>query len=277
MSASAGFWSTQQLTEFLAAVSACPDEQAAVQAAVERAAEALESEAGALVRSGRLVAVVGFPQGQAPEPALAAVAEGRSNLLDLPGLGGCRTAVATLEESPPGQLLLARSCDEFAPEEINLLRGMGRALTLTLRQLRMLGEERRLRAELQERQRLLEQLSKLQRAIANRAPLQEALDAVTAGAAELLGEDIVGLRLLDSDDRHYTVMVSSCGLGWPSSCGARRPTPASAAGPSPRARWCARTTTPTPPIATCCTSWPPTGCRRRWRRRCARTAASSAP
>jgi diguanylate cyclase (GGDEF)-like protein len=212
MSASAGFWSTQQLTEFLAAVSACPDEQAAVQAAVERAAEALESEAGALVRSGRLVAVVGFPQGQAPEPALAAIAEGRSNLLDLPGLGGCRTVVATLEESPPGQLLLARSCDEFAPEEINLLRGMGRALTLTLRQLRMLGEERRLRAELQERQRLLEQLSKLQRAIANRAPLQEMLDAVTAGAAELLGDDIVGLRLLDSDDQHYTVMVSSCGL-----------------------------------------------------------------
>jgi diguanylate cyclase (GGDEF)-like protein len=89
---------------------------------------------------------------------------------------------------------------------------MGRVLTLTLRQLRMLGEERRLRAELQERQRLLEQLSKLQRAIANRAPLQEILDAVTAGAAQLLGDEVVGLRLLDTDDPRYTLLISSSGL-----------------------------------------------------------------
>ncbi|HYY89290.1 MAG TPA: EAL domain-containing protein, partial [Chloroflexota bacterium] len=93
-----------------------------------------------------------------------------------------------------------------------LLRGMARTLTLTLRHLGMLQEERRLRAEVQERQRLLEQLSRLQRAIANRAPLQEILDAITAGAAELLGDEMVALRLLDTDDPHYTLMMSSCGL-----------------------------------------------------------------
>jgi diguanylate cyclase (GGDEF)-like protein len=209
---SAGFWSTQQLTEFLAAVSSCPDEQAAIRVAVERAAEALESEAGAVVLGGRLVAAIGFPDGQAPEADLVAVAQGGRGLLDLPGMAACNTAVAVLEEHPPGQLLVARSGDGFAPEELNLLRGMGRVLTLTLRQLRMLGEERRLRAELQERQRLLEQLSKLQRAIANRAPLQEILDAVTAGAAQLLGDEVVGLRLLDTDDPRYTLLISSSGL-----------------------------------------------------------------
>jgi diguanylate cyclase (GGDEF)-like protein len=212
MSASAGFWSTQQLTEFLAAVSSCLDEQAAIQVAVERAAEALESEAGAVVLGGRLVAAIGFPHGQAPEADLVSVAQGGRGLLDLPGMPACRTAVAVLEEHPPGQLLVARSGDGFAPEELNLLRGMGRVLTLTMRQLRMLGEERRLRAELQERQRLLEQLSKLQRAIANRAPLQEILDAVTAGAAQLLGDEVVGLRLLDTDDQRYTLLISSSGL-----------------------------------------------------------------
>src|SRR5919197_4214541 len=212
MFASAGFWSTQQLTEFLTTVSSSADEQEAIQAAVERAAEMLESEVGAVIRGGRLVASIGFPEGQAPEAELVAVARGTRSLLDLPGLVGCKTAVATLEESPPGHLLLARSCDRFAPEEVNLLRGMARTLTLTLRHLRMLEQERRLRAELQERQRLLEQLSRLQRAIANRAPLQEILDAITAGAAELLGDEVVALRLLDTDDPSYTVTMSSCGL-----------------------------------------------------------------
>jgi diguanylate cyclase (GGDEF)-like protein len=212
MSASAGSWSTQQLIEFLAVVSSCPDEPAAVRAAVERAAEAFESEAGAVVRGGRVVSAVGFPEGQAPERDLLAVAEGARAGLELPGMGACETAVAVLDERPHGQLLLARSCDAFAPEEVNLLRGMGRVLTLTLRQLRTLGEERELRAELQERQHLLEQLSKVQRAIANRAPLQEVLDTITAGAAELLGDEAAGLRLLDTDDPNYTLLVASSGL-----------------------------------------------------------------
>jgi diguanylate cyclase (GGDEF)-like protein len=212
MTASAGFWSTQQLTAFLAAVSSCADERAAIRAAVERAAEAFESEAGAVVLGGRLAAAIGFPDGQAPEVDLVAVAQAGHGQLDIPGAAACHTAVAVLEENPPGQLLVARSGDGFAPEERNLLRGMGRVLTLTLRQLRMLAEERRLRAELQERQRLLEQLSKLQRAIANRAPLQEILDAVTAGAAQLLGDEVVGLRLLDADDSRYTLLISSSGL-----------------------------------------------------------------
>src|SRR5919106_3469257 len=212
MSASAGFWSTQQLTEFLAAVSTCQDEHAAIRVAVERAAEALESEAGAVVRGGRLVAAIGFPDGQAPEADLVSVAQGGRGLLDLPGMPACNTAVAVLEEHPPGQLLVARSGDGFAPEELNLLRGMGRVLTLTMRQLRMLGEERRLHGELQERQRLLEQLSRVQRAIANRAPLQEVLDTITAGAAELLGNEVIGLRLLDGDDQRYALLISSSGL-----------------------------------------------------------------
>jgi EAL domain-containing protein (putative c-di-GMP-specific phosphodiesterase class I)/GAF domain-containing protein len=207
-----GSWSTQQLTEFLAAVSSCPDEAAAVRAAVERAAEALESEVGAVVRAGGLVTAIGFGSDRVPATDLLAASQEASGALDLEGLGRCETAVALIEGSPPGRLLVARSGEGFTPEERNLLRGMGRVLALTLRQFHALAEERRLRAELEERQKLLEQLSRLQRAIANRVPLREVLDAVTAGAADLLDAEVVGLRVLDADDPRQLLLMSSSGL-----------------------------------------------------------------
>src|SRR5918996_41426 len=100
-----GDWSTQFLTEFLAAVSSCPDPESARRTAVERAADAA-----------------------------------------------------------------------FSPEDINLLRGMARVLTLALRMMHVLDRERALREEsqaradenanllasLEERRRLLEQLSRIQ-------------------------------------------------------------------------------------------------------------------
>ena len=46
-------WSTQQLAEFLALVSSCTDIGDATQSAVERAAEALEAEVGALITRRR--------------------------------------------------------------------------------------------------------------------------------------------------------------------------------------------------------------------------------
>ncbi len=75
---------------------------------------------------------------------------------------------------------------------------MARVLSLTLRML--------------ERQRLLERLSLIQRSIAHRAPLQEVLDAVTAGASELLGSEVAGLRLIDPTDPGHSVLVSASGI-----------------------------------------------------------------
>ena len=54
-------WTTQQLVEFLSLVSSFPDEQSAICGAVERAAEALEAEVGAVVSDGRVRASTGFP------------------------------------------------------------------------------------------------------------------------------------------------------------------------------------------------------------------------
>ncbi len=114
----------------------------------------------------------------------------------------------------------------FSPEETSLLRAMARGLALTLDSLRMLERERRLRVVsegqaadnlrllgmVQERQSLLERLSKIQVSISRRAPLQEVLDTIVAGAGELLGDEVVALRLVDREDPDYMTMVSWSGL-----------------------------------------------------------------
>jgi diguanylate cyclase (GGDEF)-like protein len=207
-----GTWSTHQLTEFLAAVSASGDEHAATIEAVERAAEALEAELGAVVRAGSVVASVGFPRGRVPAAELVDLAAGAVDRLELPGIGTCSTAVVALDDDSSGRLVLARvSREPFGPEDISLLRGMSRVLTLTLQLLRVLGDERSLREQserqaaekarlllsLQERQQLLEQLSQLQRCISERTPLDRVLAAVVDGARALAGTPLAVLRLID--------------------------------------------------------------------------------
>ncbi|MCA1705662.1 MAG: GAF domain-containing protein, partial [Actinobacteria bacterium] len=70
----------------------------------------------------------------------------------------------------------------------------------------------RLLVALIERNELLRKLTRIQRSISHRAPLQDVLDAITAGAGELMGDEVVGLRLLDPIDRNWMVLRSSSGL-----------------------------------------------------------------
>jgi K+-sensing histidine kinase KdpD len=66
--------------------------------------------------------------------------------------------------------------------------------------------------ELVERNELLRKLTKIQRSISHRASLQDVLDAITAGAAELLGDEVVGLRLIDPDDPAWMIQRSVIGV-----------------------------------------------------------------
>ena len=218
-------WSGQQLAEYLAAVSSYGDEAAAIGRGVERAAEAVEAEVGAMVRDGRVIAAVGFPAGRIPEEDLRRAAAGEISVLDVPGAGPCSVLSIALEELPPSFLVLARSGEVFSAHEAALLRAMVRVLSLGLRMLRTLEAERasreatehhaeenaRLLASLQERQELLERLFTIQRSISHRAPITEVLDAITGGAAELLRAEVVGLRLIDPDDPNFLVLASSVG------------------------------------------------------------------
>jgi signal transduction histidine kinase len=159
-------WSTQQLAEFLAVVSSYEDEQSAIQVALERTAEALESEVAALIRGSSVEASIGFPVGAVNETGLLAVREGRSDSIDVAGLGSCAAICLPLGDTRSRHLVVARfGSDGFNQEERDLLRGMSRVLALTLRMLRGLVQERTLRKrserEMAKRKRIQEEADQL--------------------------------------------------------------------------------------------------------------------
>jgi diguanylate cyclase (GGDEF)-like protein len=219
-------WSTQQLAEFLVAVSASADPPAAMRCAMQWASEVLEAEVAAVVTNDSVLDMIGFPRGQVPVAALLAAGRASTHLLRLPRVGELRSTSVAVEEIE-GHLIVARSGGlRFAPEEVGLLRAMGRSLSMTLRALRMLEQERSLRADVemraqenlrlllmvQERQTALERLTKIQVSISRRVPLAEVLNAVVEGAHELLGDEVVGLRLVDHEDPGFVNLVSSVGV-----------------------------------------------------------------
>jgi diguanylate cyclase (GGDEF)-like protein len=218
-------WHAQQLAEFLAAVSAYEDEPAALDGAVEQAAEAMEAEIAAVLRDGAVLASVGFRAGHVPVDTLNTVAAtAEAPVLKVAGVGDC--VVATVPVDYTTTLLVARSGDPFDSDEALLLRGMGRVLGQALRMLRALDNERALHAQalaameenqrlvtvLQERQTLLERLFRIQRSISHRLPIGEVLDSITEGAADLVGADTASLRVIDDTDRHRTLLLSAAGI-----------------------------------------------------------------
>jgi signal transduction histidine kinase len=141
-------WSTQQLGEFLAAVSASPNTASAALGAVERAAEALDAEVAAIVAGGEVIASVGYPAGSVPAGDLEAVAAGRAGELAVPGVGACPAAAVPLDHPPQATLVVARSGpDGLSSEEIGVLHGMARVTSMTLRILGLLDEERAMREQ----------------------------------------------------------------------------------------------------------------------------------
>jgi diguanylate cyclase (GGDEF)-like protein len=219
-------WSTHQLSGFLESVAACHTEEAAIAAANRWSAEALEAEVAAVLSNGAIIQVLGFAPGRTPAERLIAVAAGTISKVDVEGLGSL-TAIAASVDELNGALVLARSGGEaFQAEEVGLLRAMARTLSMTLRNIRMLERERSMREEgelrahenarlvalLQERQIFLERLSKIELSISRRAPLPKVLDAIVAGAHELLGDEVVILRLVDRDDPRFMTIVSSVGV-----------------------------------------------------------------
>ena len=102
-------WSTQQLAEFVAAVSAAESEAAAALAAVEHAAEAFDADVAAIVGGGEVVAAVGYRQAAAPVADLEAVTPGVAGCsLEVPGVGPCTAAAVALEHPPGATLVVAR-------------------------------------------------------------------------------------------------------------------------------------------------------------------------
>jgi len=211
-------WSTHELVDFLASVWADPDEAEALRSTVARAVEALRAELGAVVRDGRVVAVAGGRAAGVPEGELLAVAEGRRGIVEVPEVGVSQAVSVAIEDEPPGRLLVARPVS-FSREELDLLRGLARVLTITLRMQRALtqvreqaAENERLAERLRHRQALLERLTRIERSITHGADRQTVLDMIAQGASELVGDEMAGLRLVDPADPARTRVVAAVGV-----------------------------------------------------------------
>jgi diguanylate cyclase (GGDEF)-like protein len=210
-------WSTQQLTEFLAAIGAAGGRSAALRIAAERLAESVEAEVAAVIMDKRVVAQVGFPPRRWPRGLAERLIAG-DDVVEVAGLGPCRTAVAPLEGEPNCWLVVARAGDNgFNAEDRTLMRGMARILALSLRNLALLKRERAARrasqrqaADIRERQRLLESLGNVQRMIVDRAPQKSILDRLATDMSRFVGDPIAGIRV--ADENGDLVLAAQVGL-----------------------------------------------------------------
>src|SRR6266540_3977841 len=119
-----GDWATQQLAEFLAALSSVANEEAAMRTTVERAAEAVEAEIALLVRHGRLLAAIGFGHGEEVDPALLEIPPRGQPELELASLGVCRATRIEVDDHGTRLVLARAGADELDQHELTLLRGM---------------------------------------------------------------------------------------------------------------------------------------------------------
>ncbi|MER3411806.1 MAG: hypothetical protein C4305_05515, partial [Thermoleophilia bacterium] len=213
----ASLWSVRELVDLLASVWADLDEEEALAVTVARCVEILGAEVAAVVADGRVAAVAGAAAG-ADDGDLLAVADGRKGIVELPWAGVSQAVSVAVEDERPGRLLIVRK-QPLGPQELDLLRGLARVLSISLRMHRTLAQVRaqaeeneRLAERLRHRQALLERLTRIERAITHGADRQTVLDMIAQGASELVGDEAAGLGLLHPDDSERARVVAAVGI-----------------------------------------------------------------
>jgi diguanylate cyclase (GGDEF)-like protein len=190
---------SRPLVELLASLGASGNPATARREALQQAVAALDSEAGAVVEAGRVVAVAGSRADELLPHVLAGPAAFGASTAVLPDGKNVQTLAHELDHEGGSAIVVCRaSTAGFGREEVVLLEGMARVLALGLRTL--------------ERQALLERLARIQRCIVRRDDLQQVLDAIVEGARELLGDDMAGLRLVDPAEPDVMTLVASTGI-----------------------------------------------------------------
>ncbi|CAN5214049.1 hypothetical protein BH24ACT23_BH24ACT23_11830 [soil metagenome] len=220
-------WAAEQLAEFLDALAAAPDEAAVTAVAAQRASELLSAEVGACFGDSGPIATVGLPVNELIAAELCETALVPSATVTVPSLGEITTLAVPVADERVTRLLVGRRGEQgFNAEEAGLIRTMARILALAIQLRRGLESERELKEQserrgaenqilltsLRERQRLLERLARIQRKIVTRSALKDVLEAIVWGARELLGDETVGLRLLDPGDSGRMILVASTGV-----------------------------------------------------------------
>jgi PAS domain S-box-containing protein len=159
------------------------------------------------VRDGSVIASAGQLSGTPAQADLLALA-GTGEPVELAGIGVCRVLGIGNDPAPGGSLLVARRGNHpFSDPEVAMLTSVAQLVALTSTTPRELESTEALAVTAA--QELLERLSTIQQPIPDNESLQGAFDAVTSGAATLLGEGAtVVLRLIDKDDPAFATAVS---------------------------------------------------------------------
>jgi signal transduction histidine kinase len=223
-------WFPQQLVGFLEAVWSSATETTAARMAVERAAEALDAEVAVIVSGDRVIAAVGYPEGQVPLEEFSRLGpDGTAGQLTVPGAGPARVASVAMHYPPGARLVVARAGPDggLRQDEASLLQGMARVTSMAMRTQRLLDAERaareesdrhasenaRLLTELTERQARLTELAEEQTALRRVATLvaaQAAPDRIFAAVAEEVGRLLrgdIGTVAMFGPDNCQTLMA----------------------------------------------------------------------
>jgi diguanylate cyclase (GGDEF)-like protein len=159
-----------------------------------------------------------------PVKDLRAIALG-PGILPVAGVGDLYAVPSPLGSDLSGALIVGRLEEPLDAEERQLLQSLAQVLGLALRTIRALRAEQDARAEREReaadrlalldqarsRQLLVETLLTIQREISGRRPLTEILDAVTSGAAEILGGVPVALILAEAGTARRLSVASTSG------------------------------------------------------------------
>ena len=204
-----GSWVAQQLVRYLSELTPSPDQRptrtSTLKVGAERAAEALEAEFAALVWQDKLVVDVGFGPKDRPSALLAPILAGSAEAMEIAGLTFHAAAVTVGEV---GRLVVARSAEPFNQEEMQLLRGLGRILGLSLRSVDALVAERSLRRESERRAK--ESLRDPLTGLPNRTLFLDRLETAAAKAQRrstsiaVLFMDLDGFKLVNDTLGHAT-------------------------------------------------------------------------
>ena len=206
--ATPGSWALQQMVRYLMELAPGPDAVLdrghTLRVGMERAAEALEAEVAVVLWEGRPVESLGFGSSDLPLRDVLAVAAGDATSIEVPGIGACAAISVSVDRS--GQLVLARAGDDFGPEELTIVRALGRILTLSLRSVDAVAAERSLRRESERRAReaLRDPLTRLP----NRALFLDRLDRAVSRATRhghsvaVLFMDMDGFKLVNDTLGH---------------------------------------------------------------------------
>jgi diguanylate cyclase (GGDEF)-like protein len=215
--------SVLDLTELIDALGD-PDVELDVDTATRRIAEALHADVVAVCGRESVESAHGLDRERRPGELMMRLRDEPRGVVDIPGIGECHLSKARVRND--AVLLLARASSPFGDAELRFAEAFGRFLGLALKarnsldaergahedMQRRVDDNRRLVSQLRERQDLLDRLFRIQRSISHRAPTKDVLDAITAGASELLAVERVDLRLSDHESPEDLVLVSSIGV-----------------------------------------------------------------